>query len=697
MVQRFLLGLAVVLALGGCSGGGGGSSAASSFSGASSGSGGGTGGAGGSAGAPSSSAVSQAQWQVALAALGATSTPTALPLGFDPAAFVTWNALFARSWPVIRQQILDPRLEAELRSQLAGLSSGLIKVQNVRNVVIDTAAPLALEGSGSGSAITFGLHLPGAPGAWHFAFTVDVGATFSTRIAGVPISAVLTLDVEADILQARVDEVVVLDASNPSRPVISSVGSPQVALTLSLRSANPLLSQIVTPLSRILDPVVRAALASGALFGQKQVVQTLSQLPTVPYGLGGPPVAAVPTAPTLSALADLISSEIQLYHMPFDTVVPAHFDQPGYGNGQLVGHHDFGDSTIWTGHYVMAEALRYDLTGDPRALAGADRGLHGLETCLDVAGQGGGLLSRCVVPLSSPDINAIAGGGDYFVGSVNGVPTGSIGDISRDQYLGVFMACIECYLRVPTLRTRAHDMLVRMVDYLDGHDWNAYKVNSTEISRASPMAQTPGFIFQALACANAVDPARYGARFAAVANIPSVLWFIEWTSSREVMDSYFKFNLGHAELTICVATETDPARYREFVKKTEILRDAIGHHQNAWFDAVYGMTVPAAAAGMGPQVEAELQHWALRPRREFSIQNSTDPSVAQARYTNPLFSQAFAVIAATPLPIEKRCPTDFLWQRGPFDLDGGGDPRNQPAGVDLVLPYWTARSFGMIK
>ena len=50
-----------------------------------------------------------------------------------------------------------------------------------------------------------------------------------------------------------------------------------------------------------------------------------------------------------------------------------------------------------------------------------------------------------------------------------------------------------------------------------------------------------------------------------------------------------------------------------------------------------------------------------------------------------------------PLPVAQRIPTDFLWQRSPFQLDGGGSGRIESAGIDYILPYWMARYYGVVN
>ena len=51
--------------------------------------------------------------------------------------------------------------------------------------------------------------------------------------------------------------------------------------------------------------------------------------------------------------------------------------------------------------------------------------------------------------------------------------------------------------------------------------------------------------------------------------------------------------------------------------------------------------------------------------------------------------------ACQPIPVPLRVPTDFLWQRNPFQLTGGGSGVIESAGVDYILPYWMGRVYGL--
>lgn len=639
----------------------------------------------GPAASANGSAPSRAQQQLAIAALGPSYTPQ--PIAFDAAALAAWNELVARSWPAYRK-LVDPRIASGIQA-LAG-RGGQVSIQGIRNVAVDTQAPPAFEASGAAPLQSLIVRLPAAPGAWTIAFTADVGATVPVFGVAVPVS--VAIDVEASAI--RVDAPAAFDLSNPARPALVGTGAPQIAMQLRLHSSDPVVSQIAGALTQLLDPIVRAALVAGSLVAEQQIGAAVTQLPQTPWGLGAPPASAVPGAAPLAPLADRIADDIARDHLPFDTLLPAVFSQPGYGNGAVADYADFGDSAIWTGHYLMAEAMRWDLTGDPRALDGARRAVRGLGACLDVAIPGDGLLSRCAVPLSSPVVADIQGAQDYFVGTANGQSCGALESISRDQYIGALLGLTQAYLRVPALRADSAALISRMVAYLEAHDWIAYRIDG--VTPSAPFGQSPGVFWAFLKSANLVDPARWGPLHDHYKPVTSLLWLFDYTGSVEVHDEYFKFNLGHGCLADMVATETDPAAYRDYAKCFEVLRGAIGHHDNAWFDTVYAIAIPASAPAIGPRIEAELERWALRDRRGFAAANSQDPSIAKAVYSSRTSASLPKTLAVYPVPIEKRPPTDFLWQRDPFELDGSDPPTVQYPGVDLLLPYWAARSFGLI-
>ncbi|RME71615.1 MAG: hypothetical protein D6776_09965 [Planctomycetota bacterium] len=126
------------------------------------------------------------------------------------------------------------------------------------------------------------------------------------------------------------------------------------------------------------------------------------------------------------------------------------------------------------------------------------------------------------------------------------------------------------------------------------------------------------------------------------------------------------------------------------------------------FDTVWAIAAPPVAATLAPRVETELALDALRPIRGFTIRNSADPSIDTVLYTTSVPNQTGSpgsglqtgtrswLVARYPVPIPKRPSDGYLWSSSPFVLDGAVDPREQHPGQDISLPYWIARSHGLL-
>jgi len=75
--------------------------------------------------------------------------------------------------------------------------------------------------------------------------------------------------------------------------------------------------------------------------------------------------------------------------------------------------------------------------------------------------------------------------------------------------------------------------------------------------------------------------------------------------------------------------------------------------------------------------------WLQRPRRDTWVDlRGKYPACASDR-------------ACISIPVNERVNTDFLWQRSPFLLFGGGFGTIEAAAIDYILPYWMARHYGL--
>ena len=155
------------------------------------------------------------------------------------------------------------------------------------------------------------------------------------------------------------------------------------------------------------------------------------------------------TAPARSAEPDALAIEANILarHMPFGTILNPMLTANG---ATITGYTRCGDSALFTGMYLAAEAFRYKVTLAPDALANVRTALNGLTFLTDVTGID--LLSRCVVPMDSPFAAGIISEekpNGIYQATVNGRGWYWVGNTSRDQYTGVFFGLGAAYDLIP--------------------------------------------------------------------------------------------------------------------------------------------------------------------------------------------------------------------------------------------------------
>jgi hypothetical protein len=374
-----------------------------------------------------------------------------------------------------------------------------------------------------------------------------------------------------------------------------------------------------------------------------------------------------------------ISQNIRARHMPFGTILDPVFATPG--SEEIVGYTRCGDSAIWTGHYLAAEAFRYNVTRSPEALDNVRVALAGIESLLDVTGTN--LLSRCLIPMTSPYAEAIIKE-EASHGVYQNKQFGFywIGDTSRDQYSGVFFGLGVAYDLVadPQVQARIASLATLLLDFLRGHNWSVRmpngSISTTFIGRADQQLS----LLQLGRHVNA-------ARFSRTYNIYRFFFspLVIAPISVEVLDnnSYFKFNLDSINLFNLIRLESSSFKgiYRQAY---DILRRHTDDQKNAFFNMI-----DRALSGPNNARDADtremLDQWLLRPRRDLPIDlRGVYPSCGAPDQ------------ACVPVPIVDRPRTDFLWQRNPFLLVGQGSGTIETAGIDYILPYWMGRYYGTI-
>ena len=143
-------------------------------------------------------------------------------------------------------------------------------------------------------------------------------------------------------------------------------------------------------------------------------------------------------------------------------------------------------------------------------------------------------------------------------------------------------------------------------------------------------------------------------------------------------DSYFKFNLDYMSFYNLVRYEPNGDNKGAY----QIIRNYTASHQNAFFDLI-DRALNSPDVTRDTEMQSLVTQWLERPRR--------DPYVDDTKIVKVCGSEA-----CQPVPVPIRPTTDFLWQRDPFQLTGGGSGTIEGAGIDYILPYWMARYYGVI-
>jgi len=375
-----------------------------------------------------------------------------------------------------------------------------------------------------------------------------------------------------------------------------------------------------------------------------------------------------------------IEAALEARHIPSGTILDPVFEAPD--SDKIAGYTRAGDSAIWTGHYLAAESFRFGVQRSQDALRSVHQALQGIQDLVDVTGSD--VLARALIPETSPFAQGIAkeeAHNGIYHGRIRGQPFLWVGRTSRDQYLGVFFGLAAAYDLVDDAEMRAgiRKLVRRMTEKLIADGW---VVRMPDGSRGSLFLGRPDHRLTILQIAQHIDSKRFTERFEKQARWAPLAALTIAADTLDRHRSYFKFNLDHIDLYSLLRLEGSGSRNRMYRWAFGMLDRATGA-DNPFFMVV-------ARAVMGPNSERDqramemLEEWLKRPRRDFAVDlRGSVPECGSVRQ------------ACRPLPIAVRVPTDFLWQRSPYQLYGGAVGRVESSGIDYLLPYWMGRFYGL--
>jgi hypothetical protein len=406
-----------------------------------------------------------------------------------------------------------------------------------------------------------------------------------------------------------------------------------------------------------------------------------------------------PSAAAISlGAADDASRNIDTLHMPapLNIIVDPRFKSGVVGDpeyGVLNYFIRVGDAAIWTGHYLAANAFRYAATGGTQGFADVDRALRGLEELVEVTSKtpDGQTRPARLARFYMPDdwaykqgVLAHENNAAFFPGMLGTKPHMWLANTSRDQYSGAFFGLGVTYSLVPDegIRARVSAVVTRLLDYLLSTGWSVVnpdgKVSTTFTGRAD---QQLSF----LQVGRLVNPAKFDATYKSYRSKSASS--VGTPIAIECLDthgSYYKFNLNHINLFNLIRLEEAGSPRTSYLNAYNRLRGCTGSHQNAHFNMIDRGIKGTADATRDANTRKYLELWLDRPRRNFAVD-------LRGQYASCGTDRA-----CSPIPVDKRVNTDFLWQRSPFSLVGTGDGTIETAAIDYVLPYWMGRYYGVI-
>jgi hypothetical protein len=402
-----------------------------------------------------------------------------------------------------------------------------------------------------------------------------------------------------------------------------------------------------------------------------------------PAKRASPGAAMMPPA-GFESEANRISARIREMHMPYGTIMDPLFASPE--SDVVVSYTRTGDSAIWTGHYLAAEAFRYRVTRSSEALDNAAATIAGIRGLVDITGDDA--LARVAIPADSPylaDIRHDERGHNSFPGRLNGSEHFWIGNTTRDQYSGIMFGLgVALDMMSDThLRGEIASLISRIVGYLVDHAWT---VRMPDGKFSTTFLQRPDQQLAFAQIARKADPGRFNTCYKVLATKLSALTVLP--ISYDLLDdhnSYFKFNLNTINLYSLLRFESERSAARPmYLKAYNTLRRTTDDHQNAHFNMIDCAIKGPNRARDHATVEY-LQEWLKRPRRDpwVDLRGQIEACGGEDR-------------ACHAIPIIQRPTTDFLWQRSPFLLFGGGVGVIEGPGIDFILPYWMGRYFGVM-
>ena len=379
-----------------------------------------------------------------------------------------------------------------------------------------------------------------------------------------------------------------------------------------------------------------------------------------------------------------------------------------------------GDSTIWTGTYLGAEAFRWAVEHSPQALANAKKAYRALHYHLIATGKRG-LLARYVGPLKPPFWNGseedcLKNDRCYIIPCPEGAGYGPkdkcfwLGDVSRDQYTGYWFGSALAYDLIDDeeLRSWIRKDIQVIIDQLVKDDFVIIDVDGKPTGAGKVMAAMK-FDWLLISAHILKDP-NLKKRYEKEVNL-HWLWNIIASDRRlNQYFEYFAFNLDHQTYYNLIRLENDHHRKRYFQK---VFREKVWGYtrgtSNVFFDYIAMASLERTIPELVAQSREILEKFPPPPNRLVPVKLEALPvressiqlcklnynivwlacglGLAKEKYFGGKLMY-FYPIASQPQKFENRPKSDFIWQRSPYFLADTWSPKFDCKDMSIKHRNW---------
>lgn len=382
-------------------------------------------------------------------------------------------------------------------------------------------------------------------------------------------------------------------------------------------------------------------------------------------------------------------------------------------------HHQ-GDSMIWTGMYLGAEALRYMATGDEGALDEVLRVVGYMRTAMAIT-QTLGYIARYAGE-DIPPWNCGQGDDSDWKNHGEGEFAGLywVDHTSRDQYSGWWWGMVLSYQALEGLpeyadvREGIRDDIIDVIEMLTTNDWNITDQNGEYTGNGAAWIGPMKRIAWLVQAAYVIDTPEIWELLDQQYNLWRPVLAVDIWAGYNKYTEYYGNNLRHLDFQAVFRLWPDRARLEELYDLWMTYnRPYVERTHNPWFDSTHvtgclrlGVCDPDDYEWIEDDHFNTLgRYWdapSYRRARTCSDMPLDPLSVLlddlgnQYPWLNDLIN--IDPITAEARELDDRHWTDMYWQSTPFEAgcNHGEDQRYVGPGMDYLVGYWMGVYYGIL-